>query len=113
MKDLSESVLLIEFEISSGSFSGTLDWFFADTLVSLSFLVNFIICVTNSFPFSDTLSGLRPGTYLSELITIVVFRKNLGFGVNLSGDTLFDNLDKKRFDRGELISMPDEKCHCI
>ena len=32
-----------------------------------------------------------------------------GFGVNLSGVTLFDEIDREYFDRVELISMPGEK----
>ena len=49
--------------------------------------------------FSDTLEGLRLGTYLTTF----------GFGVNLSGITLFDDLNREEFYIVELIPIPGGK----
>ena len=82
--------------------------FFAGILVSLSSLEAFLICVTKNF--NDKLDVLITGTSLSDLYTFMIFRKTFGFGVNLSDVTLYDDLDREDFDRGELISMTGEKC---
>ena len=50
--------------------------------------------------FYDRPDGLRPGTYLSALGMFMIFMTNFGFGINLSGVTLFDELNKEEFDRG-------------
>ena len=39
--------------------------------------------------------------------------KAFGFGVNLSGVTLFDDLDIEEFYRGEQIYMPGEKFYYL
>ena len=51
----------------------------------------------NIFLFSDTLEGLRPDTSLSILLPVMIFRTTLGFGFNLSGVTLFDDLNREDF----------------
>ena len=55
-----------------------------------------------------TIDGSSSGIYLSELVTFLVFMTVLGFGSNLSGVTLFDDLYIEYFDRGELIYIPGE-----
>ena len=48
---------------------------------------------------------MRPGNYVSDLLTVLIFKITFGFWVNPSGATIFDDLDRENFDRGELISM--------
>ena len=106
---LLESVLLLDCEESSIYFPGTLDIVLAGTLLSLSSLGTVLICTTTYFFFYDSLEGLRPGTSLSALLTFLTFRATFGFGVNLSGVTLFDEPSIEDYDRGELAYISDEK----
>ena len=71
---------------------------FVVTLFSLSDLVTFMVCVTTSFFFSGKIESLSPG------------RTTFGFVVNLSGVTLFDELDIEDFDIVDIIYMSGEKC---
>ena len=51
-----------------------------------------------------------PGTFLSAVLIYLILKITFEFGVDLSGVTLFDDLDREDFNIGELISMHVEKC---
>ena len=96
----------------------------AGALVPLSGLVNFLILFLISFPFSETLYGLRPCKYFSPLEIYLIFITFLIFEGKISRVKIFVNpvreefnklvfSDPNRDDSGERTSIPAENKWCL
>ena len=94
MPDLSERVLLIEYEYYSESCWCKIDVFFTGDLVSLSEIGTFMIRLSTYLYFPKWLGGLRPGTFFSTVGIFMIFILFI-FGDNLSCVTLFDDPNRE------------------